>query len=306
MCSLSDSGTRCDPALRGSASRAALWTATLALLGACGGGGSGSAPIPTVASVSVSAPMYSQSMVITVQGTDVNQQLFVSSPSCTGMSLSTVAPFVSSSTTAYYRCRVSALGAGQVTVARAVDSVVVGNAAYTVPPPQVTMTVNNGAAFTGTMVFTLAPDRAPLTVDNFLNYVSTGFYIGTVFHRIAPNPAVIQGGGYLPITPGTTPTLKTPGAPITLEVGKGLSNVQWSLGMARTAALNSATSQFFINLVDNPQLDNLNGGYAVFGSVSAGTNVVSMISAAPCSPVANVSECAPNPNVLITAAEQTQ
>ena len=281
--------------------------AVLLSLAACGGGGGGGpAPIPTVSAVTVDSPKYSQSLVVTVTGTDVNQQLFVSSPSCTGMSLSNAAPYASSSTTAYYRCRVSALGASQVSVARAVDSVVLGSAAFTVPPPQVTLTVNNGAAFTGTMVFTLAPDRAPLTVDNFLNYVNTGFYIGTVFHRIAGNPAVVQGGGYLPITPGNTPVLKTANAPIRLEVGKGLSNLRWSLGMARGSALDSATSQFFINLVDNAQLDNLNGGFAVFGTVSTGTDVVTTISAAPCSPVANVSECAPNPNMLITAAAQTQ
>jgi cyclophilin family peptidyl-prolyl cis-trans isomerase len=277
------------------------------LLAACGGGGGdAAAPIPTVSTVSVGTPKYSQSLVITVSGTDVNQQLLVSSPSCTSMSLSSAAPYVSTSTTAYYRCRVSALGASQVNVLRVADSVILGSASFTVPPPQVTMTVNNGAAYTGTMVFTLAPDKAPLTVDNFLNYVNTGFYIGTVFHRIATNPAVVQGGGYLPITPGVAPVLKPANAPITLEVGKGLSNLQWNLGMARGAAPDSATSQFFINLADNPQLDTLNGGFAVFGTVSAGTDVVTTISSAPCAAVVGVSECAPNPNMLITAATQTQ
>jgi cyclophilin family peptidyl-prolyl cis-trans isomerase len=287
-------------------SQAGISGLAVSLLAACGGGSDGPAPIPTVATVSTGAAMYSQSLVVTVTGTDVNQGLNVSSASCTGMTLSTAAPYASSASTAYYRCKVSALGAGQVTVARATDAAVLGSAAFTAPVPQVTMTVSNGSTTLGDMVMTLAPDRAPVTVSNFLNYVNTGFYTGTVFHRIATNPAVVQGGGYLPLSPGVLPTLKPTGAPIALEVGRGLSNVQWSLGMARTSALDSATSQFYVNLVDNISLDTLNGGYAVFGSVSAGTNVVAAISTAPCAAVPNVSECAPNPNILITAATQTR
>jgi cyclophilin family peptidyl-prolyl cis-trans isomerase len=276
------------------------------LVAACGGGG-GPGPVPTVASVSAGTVKYSQSLVITVTGTDVNQGLNVSSPACTGMSLSNTAPFASSATTAYYRCRASALGASTVTVARASDSVTLGSAPFTVPAPQVTMTLNAGAALLGSIVFTLAPDRTPITVDNFLNYVNAGFYDGTIFHRIAPNPAVVQGGGYPPITPPVVPAPKGGvNPPIALEVGKGLGNVQWSVAMARTDMPNSATTQFFINLQNNPSLDTANGGYAVFGAVTTGTNVVSAIAAAPCTPIAGFSECVPTPNILITTAAQTQ
>jgi cyclophilin family peptidyl-prolyl cis-trans isomerase len=279
--------------------------AVLAVLAACGGG-SDPAPIPTVNGVAVSNTKYNQQLVITVTGTDVNQGLNVSSPSCTGVTLSEAAPYVSSAATAYYRCRASATGASTVTVARGTDAVTLGTAAFTVPQPQVTMSLNAGATALGEIVFTLAPNNAPITVDNFLNYVNAGFYVGTVFHRIASNPAVVQGGGFLAFTPPAAPVARATNPPIVLEVGKGLGNVQWSVGMARTGELNSATSQFFINLQNNPTLDTLNGGYAVFGAITAGTSVVSAIAASPCTPADGVSECVPVPAILITGATQTQ
>ena len=169
------------------------------------------------------------------------------------------------------------------------------------------MAVSNGAAVAGSMVITLAPDRAPLTVDNFLAYVNAGFYNGTIFHRVVAG-FVIQGGGLVPGTP--LPTLKTPPfAPIALEVGVGLSNLQWTIAMARTSVLNSATSQFFINLVNNAgSLDPSasTAGYAVFGSVSGNTALVSAIVAAPCQTGTGISECLPTPNMVITSAAQTQ
>ena len=280
------------------------------LAAACGGGGDGPAPIPTVSSVSVVAgsAKYSQNMVIAVTGTNVDQGLFVSSASCTGPFLINTTPYFSSPSTAYYGCRVSAVGTSQVAVGRSVDQVVLGSAAFTVPLPQVTMTVSEGPSFTGTMVFTLYPTQAPLTVNNFLNYVNTGFYLGTIFHRVGNASGVVQGGGYIPIFQGVTPVLKTATyAPVPLEVGRGLSNVLWSIGMARNPAVaNSATSQFYINVLNNAPLDTQDGGYAVFGTVSTGTTVVDDIDTAPCTPFAGLSECAPNLNIQITAATQTQ
>jgi peptidyl-prolyl cis-trans isomerase A (cyclophilin A) len=158
------------------------------------------------------------------------------------------------------------------------------------------------------MVFTLYPQNAPLTVTNFLNYVNTNFYLGTVFHRVNNTSFVVQGGGYLPLSLGATPMLKTATfAPVALEIGRGLSNVTWSLGMARDpAAPNSATSQFYINVANNPSFD---AAFAVFGTVSSGNNVVTAIDATPCSTAffaSTGSECAPIPNVQIIAATQTQ
>jgi cyclophilin family peptidyl-prolyl cis-trans isomerase len=190
----------------------------------------------------------------------------------------------------------------------------------TAPAPQVTLTVSNGAGVTGNIVLTLEPTAAPGTTANFLEYVNSGFYNGTVFHRHARNNTasgfsswVLQGGGYAgPVTAASPfPTLKPTRAPIALEVGRGLSNVQYTVAMARTAALNSATSQFFINTVDNAFLDTSGGGYAVFGTVTAGRDVVAAMVAASCtlSPVnfGSVSgDCVPAPNITITAATQTR
>lgn len=285
--------------------RLACIAATLPLLASCGGGGGDSQP--TVTSASVANAVYGRTALITVNGSGLDGSITVASPGCTGMTRSTSAPNASTDTTAYYTCTVSAIGSQNATIRRA-DSLVLGSAAYVVPAPQVTMTVDNGAGVAGSMVITLAPDKTPVTVDNFLAYVNSGFYDGTVFHRVFPN-FVIQGGGFLPIT-ALPPTARTPTlAPIALEVGKGLSNTLWTISMARTNAPDSATSQFFINVVDNAaSLDPGPGtaGYAVFGSVTANTALAATIANAPCAPIAGFSECAPNPNVVITTAEQTR
>jgi peptidyl-prolyl cis-trans isomerase A (cyclophilin A) len=280
----------------------------LAGCGGGGGGGGGTEPpaVPTVTSIVVGAPRYSQSLLITVNGTRLDLLPAVSSAACTGMQRSTTAPNLSSATTAFYTCTVAATGAGTVSVAY--NGSALGSQAYTVPEPQVTLTLANGAGVAGDVVLTLDPTRVKATVDNFLRYTSDGYYSGTIFHRVVDN-FVAQGGGYLPHASGATPQLK-PGlrAPIALEVGRGLSNVALSVAMARSAAADSATAQFFINLVDNPELDPgpATAGYAVFGQVSAGADVVTALVAAPCAPLAPISECAPDPNVVITAAAQTR
>jgi cyclophilin family peptidyl-prolyl cis-trans isomerase len=131
----------------------------------------------------------------------------------------------------------------------------------------------------GEMVFELyeATGLAPTTAANFLRYVDDGFYNGIIFHRVMPG-FVIQAGGY---TPG--PTYKAPTRPtIALENRNALRNWRFTLAMARTSAPDSATSQFYINLVDNPDLDfnpslAVANGYAVFGQVISGTAVVDII-----------------------------
>jgi peptidyl-prolyl cis-trans isomerase A (cyclophilin A) len=176
--------------------------------------------------------------------------------------------------------------------------------------PQVTFAITNGAGVAGTVVLTLDRTAAPTTVANFLQYVNSGFYNCTVFHRHAPG-FVLQGGGYAtPVVVGATlPRLKTTQPAIPLEVGRGLSNTALTVAMARTEELNSATSQFFINLVDNVPLDTASGGYAVFGRVTAGSEVITASRSAPCVawpgfvPAGN---CVPSPNLTITAASQTR
>ncbi|MCI1191084.1 peptidylprolyl isomerase [Calidifontimicrobium sp. SYSU G02091] len=131
----------------------------------------------------------------------------------------------------------------------------------------------------GDIVVELDAAKAPKTVDNFVQYVKAGHYDGTVFHRVIPN-FMIQGGGFTPDM-----TQKATRAPIPLESRNGLSNVRGTIAMARTAVPDSATAQFFINVVDNAFLDQPNArdgaGYAVFGKVVAGMDVVDKIRAVP-------------------------
>jgi cyclophilin family peptidyl-prolyl cis-trans isomerase len=277
--------------------------AAAAILAGCGGGSdAGSTELATVSSASAGVPRYSQPLLITVNGARLDSGLTVTSTGCADMTRSTTAPNVSSDTVAYYTCTPRALGDQTARIVRTVDSTLLQTVPFTVPEPQVTMAVSNGAGVNGSMVFTLRPDLAPITVDNFLAYVNSGFYEGTIFHRVAPG-FVVQGGGFT-----TAGALKPPTrAPIALEVGKGLSNVRWSLGMARTAVPDSATSQFYVNLVDNLFLDPgpTSAGYAVFGSVTGNTALVTAIETAPCTPT-GAGECVPNPQMVISSAQQTR
>ena len=124
----------------------------------------------------------------------------------------------------------------------------------------------------------LYPDKAPKTVENFLAYVNKGFYNGTVFHRVI-NGFMVQGGGL-----NDKMQLKATDAPIENEADNGLTNDEYTLAMARTMDPNSATAQFFINVTDNDFLnfkskDAQGWGYAVFGKVIKGMDVVDKIKA---------------------------
>lgn len=129
----------------------------------------------------------------------------------------------------------------------------------------------------GDIVLRLDRERAPLTVANFLAYVRAGFYDGTIFHRVVPG-FVIQGGGYT-----VKFDQKSTRKPIPNESGNGLSNLRGTVAMARETAPHTATSQFYINLADNTRLDPRPGrwGYAVFGRVVKGMDVVDKIAKAP-------------------------
>ena len=137
--------------------------------------------------------------------------------------------------------------------------------------PQVVLETNKGA-----IVVQLHADKAPISTKNFLEYVDAGFYDGTVFHRVIPG-FMIQGGGF-----DAKLQKKDVRPPITNEATNGLKNKRGTLALARTGDPNSATSQFFINLVDNGFLDNRGTtpqqmGYAVFGEVVSGMDVVDEI-----------------------------
>jgi peptidyl-prolyl cis-trans isomerase A (cyclophilin A) len=149
-----------------------------------------------------------------------------------------------------------------------------------VPPPaggnpQVVIDTSLGA-----ITIELFAAQAPASLDNFLQYVRDGFYAGTIFHRVIPG-FMVQGGGYSPelVEKRTRP-------PIQNEATNGLRNLRGTVAMARLRAARSATSQFYINLADNPKLDHVgyapdDFGYAVFGRVIEGMDVVDRIAAVP-------------------------
>ncbi len=129
----------------------------------------------------------------------------------------------------------------------------------------------------GEITIELYPDKAPVTVENFLAYVDAGFFDKSIFHRVIPG-FVLQGGGFT-----EKMEQKKTRSPIKNEAENGLKNNRGTLSMARTSDINSATSQFFINLKDNSSLDHgtRDFGYAVFAKVTAGMDVVDKIAAVP-------------------------
>jgi peptidyl-prolyl cis-trans isomerase A (cyclophilin A) len=133
----------------------------------------------------------------------------------------------------------------------------------------------------GDVVVQLDADKAPKTVANFVQYVKDGHYDGLIFHRVIPT-FMVQGGGF-----DADMKQKPTRPPIALESRNGLSNLRGTVAMARTMVPDSASSQFFINVVDNQRLDAANSpdgnGYAVFGKVVSGLDVVDKIRALPVS-----------------------
>ena len=150
----------------------------------------------------------------------------------------------------------------------------------------------------GDITVELFKELAPVSVENFLQYAKEGFYEGTIFHRVKPD-FMIQGGGFTPemVEKPTRP-------PILNEATNGLKNARGTIAMARTRALRSATSQFYINVVDNRRLDHTGYspdefGYAVFGRVLSGMDIVDKIVAVPTG-VKGEHEDVPVTPVLIT------
>lgn len=151
----------------------------------------------------------------------------------------------------------------------------------------------------GDITVELDAQKAPKSVENFLQYTKDGFYDGTIFHRVIGN-FMIQGGGF-------TPDLrqKPTRASIQNEAKNGLSNRRGTIAMARTPDPNSATAQFFINVVDNRMLDYVSDeraetwGYAVFGKVTGGMDVVDKIKATPTGPKGPFRSDVPTTDIVI-------
>ena len=248
-----------------------LVLATLALFAVCISGCGGSTGFqPVITAVKPQSVSYGRTATIYLGGKDLRSSLIVeTNGACINSS------FATNSTTdlLVLNCMVKVVGDLPLTV-KTEAGVVVYSSTISVPNPQVTLFTSKG-----TITLELDPAKAPISTNNFLAYVGSGFYKDTLFHRVISG-FVVQGGGF------TTGLLKrtASAAPIELETNKGLSNLRGSLAMARTNVPNSATSEFYINLVDNLSLDYknfANPGYAVFGKVVQGMEVVDAIATEP-------------------------
>jgi peptidyl-prolyl cis-trans isomerase A (cyclophilin A) len=261
------------------------------LLSACGGT-NGFAPVVT--GVKVQTAQYGKTATIYLGGKDLRSNLLVdTSGACTNPTFASN----SNTDTLVLNCVVAKTGDFSLVVQTA-EGAAIYSTTLNVPRPQVLLITAKGS-----ITVELDPTLAPVSTNNFLSYVNKGFYRDTLFHRVIPK-FVVQGGGY------TTGMVKKTeqSAPIELESNKGLSNVRGSLAMARTNLPNSATSEFYINLVDNLSLDYKNAanpGYAVFGKVVQGMDVADAIAAEPTGVIAGFSDV-PLADIALSLALQTK
>jgi cyclophilin family peptidyl-prolyl cis-trans isomerase len=167
--------------------------------------------------------------------------------------------------------------------------------------PIVALEIEQGGKPLGTIKIQLDSDKAPISTKNFIEYVQNGHYNGTVFHRVISD-FMIQGGGFTP-----DKEEKKTREPIKNEGGNGLKNKRGTVAMARTSDPDSATAQFFINVKDNAFLDRENArdgaGYAVFGKVISGMDVVDKIKETPKSDQGGAFTDAPTEQVVIKSAK---
>lgn len=272
-----------------------LLLSVVSLCTACGGNDNASSDTQnkvSVSEVSSDQLVYRKTSIITVKGQNLNAGINLSHQGCS--KITEIAGSTASQKA--FSCKIIAAGNVPIVITDGNGNSLYANT-VTIPlaaQPQVTMTTS-----LGTIVIELNPAKAPITVDNFLNYVESGFYVNKIFHRVISD-FMIQGGGYTEdLVQATTQ------APIKLEAANGLSNLRGSIAMARTSVLDSATSQFFINVVDNVALDTNAGGYAVFGKVINGIDVVDKIKVTPTSSRAGFNDV-PLTSVVISTILQTQ
>jgi hypothetical protein len=177
---------------------------------------------------------YGQTAQLTITGFSLDKDINVSTQNCKGLALVAGGTDSSKSVT----CTISAVGVRAVSLeAKLPDGTVLKSASFDVPNPQVSMLTN-----LGTMVLELNPTATRLSTDNYLQYVNSKFYDNTLIHRIVTAGIFVAQGGWLTPTPAVQPGQK---AAIALEVNKGLSNLKGTIAMARSADLNSATTQYF-------------------------------------------------------------
>lgn len=254
------------------------------------------APPPTT--LSVWNAKYSQKAFFALPASPNQMQL--RSSVCTNITPETSR---SNDETRVFSCTINKTGQANFEIVDTANNSPIQQTTLTVLQPQVSLVTS-----LGTVVMELNPTAAPITVDNFLAYVNQtpSFYAGTIFHRVISN-FVVQGGGF---TSGNTMTPKTGlSTPITLESNKGLLNERGTVAMARAETpTNSATSQFYFNLVNNTSLNYVNQanpGYAVFGRVITGMDVIDLIATKPTKSVGD-NDNVPVTDITILSAVQTQ
>ena len=259
-----------------------------------GCGSSSSTPDLAVSDISVNQLKYGQLSQFTLTGNFSDNEINVSTKNCKGLAL--VAG--GTTTTKSVTCTIGAVGTGVVSLeAKLADGTVLKSVSFDVPNPQVSMQTSLGA-----VVLELNPTAAPLSTDNFLQYVNSKFYDNTLIHRVVTTGIFVAQGGWLTPTPAVQPGQK---AAIALEVNKGLSNLKGTIAIARSADLNSATSQYFFNLADNVALDTSNGGYAVFGKVVLGSEVLDAMASVKTTTAFGLADF-PASNVIVLSATQTK
>lgn len=274
-----------------------LYALVLSGLAACGGGG-GTAPLgpATVASVNPDRVSYGRLSTFTVAGSNLSDAVAITATGCDGLLRVSAG---ASSTQIQFSCTPNKALSLALSIAE--TGRVLYSSTMSVPKPRVTMSTSMGE-----LVIELEPAIVTLTVDNFLAYVNSGFYDGSIFHRVIRN-FVAQGGGFSGVTTNDL-VAKTGLRPaIVLQTNLGLSNQRGSIAMARTSAANSATSQFYFNAVDNLSLDWASAaspGYAVFGRIVTGIAVLdamNLVTTVTVGPYADV----PLSNITIQTARQT-
>jgi cyclophilin family peptidyl-prolyl cis-trans isomerase len=280
------------------AARACAAAGLAAVLVACGGGGADT----SVTVLSAANVMYGRTMTVTVSGSgldDPDLTMIVEGP-CGPVSRAANGTDLQQQ----FSCTVTGTGPLFPRIRSGIGTEY-ASLSLQVATPRVSMSITQGDR-SGAVVVELDPAAAPVTVRNFLAYVNAGFYNGVIFHRVIAD-FVAQAGGFTAGPASKAPTRP----PIVNEASNGLKNLKHTIAMARTTDPNSATAQFFFNLKDNPDLDfgsTANpAGYAVFGRVVAGQDVVDEIGRVPtrvhtATGLTNL----PVTNVVIATAVQTQ
>lgn len=274
----------------------ALLLATAVLAG-CGGGD----PATRITNISAGNTRFGQALTVAVNGSGLDAdglRLEVVGPACTDRKRSSA-----SDAAATFTCRIEGTGPLAAVIRNADGGELARVGGINVAQPQVRMTVAQGTR-SGSFVIELDPQAAPVTALNFVRYVSAGFYANTIFHRVLADQ-IAQGGQYLT----DKSQRKALYDPIALESNNGLKNLRGTIAMARTVVPNSATAQFYFNLRDNPAFDYQDvgaPGYAVFGRVISGMEVVDEIGKVPVYTYDNSLPSVPQQDVTITLALQTQ